>query len=274
MDTLYVYSSFMTTNKESSAQIDAMRQDWNERARKDAFLYIASWRKDWNEDSFFSSGEEDYQRLVAPVLQRLALDPANKSMAEIGCGAGRMTRSFATHFRAVSAIDISEEMQARAKTLLSDISNITWILSDGQSLSGLPTKSMDFVFSYLVLQHFPAPELVAETIREMLRALKPGGAYLFQFNGSHQPTMNYKGRVLSSLLDAVASAGLKRLSHFGAELAGVDPQMVGKTWRGVALRSPEIASIVRAVGGPSPAFLVENTPLAWCYGRKQLEGTI
>ena len=27
---------------------DLMLQDWDERARKDAFHYIASWRKDWN----------------------------------------------------------------------------------------------------------------------------------------------------------------------------------------------------------------------------------
>jgi SAM-dependent methyltransferase len=259
----------MATNK----QIDAMRQDWNERARRDAFLYIASWRKDWDEDSFFASGDEDYQNLVVPVLQRLALDTSDKSMGEIGCGAGRMTRSFATHFRVVFAVDISEEMQARAKTFLSAFSNITWILSDGQSLSGLPSNSLDFVFSYLVLQHFPTRELVAGSIREMLRVLKPGGAYLFQFNGFHQPTMNWKGRVVSSVLDTVASVGFKRLSHVAAELAGIDPQMVGKTWRGVAISAAEIASIVHDAGSPSPAFLAEDMPLAWCYGRKKPEAT-
>jgi ubiquinone/menaquinone biosynthesis C-methylase UbiE len=263
----------MTTNKKSLAQVDAMRRDWNERARRDAFLYIASWRKDWDENSFLASGDEDYQKLVVPVLRRLALETSDKCIGEIGCGAGRMTRSFASHFRTVFAVDISEEMQARAKIFLSSFSNITWILSNGQSLSGLLSNSLDFVFSYLVLQHFPTPELVAGTIREMLRALKPGGAYLFQFNGSHQPTMNMKGRLISCVLDTLASFGLKRLSHFGAELVGIDPQMVGKTWRGVALSSGEIASMVRNAGGPSPAFLDEDTPLAWCYGRKLPEAT-
>ncbi len=38
---------------------DLMRQDWDERARKDAFHYIASWRKDWTPESFLQSGEED-----------------------------------------------------------------------------------------------------------------------------------------------------------------------------------------------------------------------
>ncbi len=45
---------------------ESMRQDWDARAQKDAFFYIASWRKDWGVGDFLKSGEEDYQRLVAP----------------------------------------------------------------------------------------------------------------------------------------------------------------------------------------------------------------
>jgi ubiquinone/menaquinone biosynthesis C-methylase UbiE len=261
----------MTASPKYSTAVDAMRRDWNERARQDAFLYIASWHKDWDETSFFASGEADYQKFVEPVLQQLAFDPCDKSMAEIGCGAGRMTRTFATRFRSVFAIDISEEMQARAKTFLSDFENITWICSEGQSLNGLPNDSLDFVFSYLVLQHFPSSELVAEAIQEMIRSLKPGGAYLFQFNGFRQPTMNWKGRLLCACLDRLASVGLKRLSSFGAQLAGIDKLMVGGTWRGVGLTPVEIEEMVRAGNGFRPSFLAENSPLAWCYGRKQSE---
>lgn len=259
----------MIKSTKHSTAVDGMRQDWNERARQDPFLYIASWRKDWDETSFFASGEADYNKLVEPVLRELALDPNSKSMAEIGCGAGRMTRSFAGRFHSVIAVDISEEMQARGKAFLSNCDNITWICSEGQSLGGLRNCSVDFVFSYLVLQHFPSRELVAETIHEMIRALKPGGAYLFQFNGYREPTMNWKGRLLCSCLDSLASFGLKRLSSVGARLAGIDQFMVGKTWRGVALTSSDIEEMVRENNGLPPSFLAENSPLAWCYGRKR-----
>src|SRR5262249_32893312 len=133
-----------------------MRGDWNERARKDAFLYIASWRNDWNEEAFFASGEADYQRLVEPIAARLRIIPGESAMAELGCGAGRMTRSFAQRFGSVTAIDISEEMQARAKSYLKDSGNVRWMLTDGVSLAGVETGSMDLVFSYLVLQHYPS----------------------------------------------------------------------------------------------------------------------
>src|SRR5579871_5552991 len=134
-----------------------MRQDWDERARKDAFHYIASWRKDWSPESFFLSGEEDYRRLVVTAFEDLAWDPRGKSMLELGCGAGRMTRSFAERFARVYAFDISSEMLGHARALLPGAFNIEWILGNGTDLHGLNDASVDFAFSYIVLQHMPEP---------------------------------------------------------------------------------------------------------------------
>src|SRR3984957_14258005 len=103
---------------------DLMRQDWDERAGKGDFHYIASWRMDWTPETFFQSGEEDYDRLVAPVFKRLGWDPQGKTMLELGCGAGRMTRSFAQRFSQVHAFDISREMLGHAKTLFPEGSTV------------------------------------------------------------------------------------------------------------------------------------------------------
>jgi ubiquinone/menaquinone biosynthesis C-methylase UbiE len=245
-----------------------MRRDWDERARRDAFRYIASWRKNWDEESFFQSGEHDYLRLVHPILEKCQFDPASKSMAELGCGAGRMTRSFAKRFQSVIAVDISEEMQSRAKGYLRSFANIRWILSSGETVSDVETSSIDFVFSYLVLQHMPTKEVVFSAVHEMIRMLRPGGAFLFQFNGSDQPTMNRKGRAISGLLDGMASLGLHWVSRRVARIVGIDPEMVGKTWRGAALTSSEIADAVRFAHASPKGFLGAGTPLAWCFGHK------
>ena len=247
---------------------DSMRKDWNERARQNAFFYIASWRQDWDERSFFESGELDYQTLVAPVLSRLSFSAGDSSMAELGCGAGRMTRAFACRFHSIIALDISEEMQSRAKKYLADFSNIRWVLTDGTSLASVESSTLDFVFSYIVLQHYPSTNLVAQSIHEMLRILRPGGVFLFQFNGSQKPTMNWKGRTASFVLDGLCSIGLKRFAHFLARLAGIDPAMVGKTWRGVALSAKQVEEFVRTSGGAAAGFSGVDTPLAWCFGRK------
>src|SRR5438046_10030581 len=73
----------------------AMRQDWNERARKDAFYYVATWRQDWTVETFLESGEEEYRKLVQPVLDERQFVPEASSVVEAGCGAGRRTGSLA-----------------------------------------------------------------------------------------------------------------------------------------------------------------------------------
>ena len=253
---------------------DSMRSDWDERARKDVFLYIASWKEEWNEEAFFASGEEDYGRLVEPIIVRLGITPAKCAMAELGCGAGRMTRAFARRFQSVTAIDISEEMQSRAKGYLKDSANVRWVLTDGASLAGVETGSIDFVFSYLVLQHYPSAELVNGSIQEMMRILRPEGTFVFQFNGSHQVTMNWKGRFVSAALDGLCSIGLKRVAQSCARLVRIDPEMIGKTWRGVALGSEELDRMVRSAGGVPEGFQGVDSPMAWCFGRKPSQGNL
>lgn len=247
---------------------ESMRRDWNERARNNAFLYIASWRDDWTEESFFESGEADVHRIVHPILERLSVNAATSAMAELGCGAGRMTRAFARQFKSVTAIDISEEMQQRARNYLADFSNVRWVLVDGVSLGQIDSASLDFVFSYMVLQHYPSADLIAASINEIMRILQPGGAFLFHFNGSHRPTMNWKGRAISAVLDGMCTIGLKRPAQSFARLAGIDPEMIGKTWRGVALTSDEVEKMVRDAGGLPAGFDGLDTPFAWCFGRK------
>src|SRR5258708_1975476 len=157
-----------------------MSRDWDARARKNAFHYIASWQKEWGLESFLASGEVDFERLVIPVLARCGLPATGKCMLELGCGAGRMTASFAKHFEHVYALDLSHEMLSRARRMHTAQKNILWLLSNGTDLSCVASESMDFVFSYLVLQHLPEEALALQYIREMLHVLWPGGVFLLQ----------------------------------------------------------------------------------------------
>ncbi len=246
----------------------AMRHDWNERARKDAFFYIASWRKDWDLATFLKSGEEDYDRLVAPIFQRTDFRTQGKTAIELGCGAGRMTHAFAAHFERVIAFDVSEEMLKRAKAVLPNSSNITWLHSNGENLSEAGNDSTDFVFSYLVLQHLPQEEMVCAYIREMLRVLRRDGLCLFQFNGSHRPTMNWKGQLAWKLIDGLWSIHLRGLSRSLARFAGFDPQMAGNSWHGTAISAARVAETVRAAGGTVLQLSGEDTAMAWCSAQK------
>jgi ubiquinone/menaquinone biosynthesis C-methylase UbiE len=247
---------------------DLMRQDWDERARKDAFHYIASWRKDWSPETFFESGKEDYERLVAPPLQRLGWEPRGKTMLELGCGAGRMTRTFAERFSRVYAFDISVEMLGHAEALFPEASHVHWVLGNGTNLAGLGDESVDFAFSYIVLQHMPEPELAYHYIREMLRVLRSGGLFLFQFNSVPQMTMNWKGRLAWRLVDFPWSLGFRRVSHGVASLLGLPPDIAGKSWRGASLEAETVRETVESAGGEVRELTGEKTPMTWCCGLK------
>jgi SAM-dependent methyltransferase len=248
-----------------------MSRDWDERARKNAFHYIASWQKEWDLESFVASGEEDFERLVIPVLARCDLTATGKRMLELGCGAGRMTASFAKRFEHVYALDLSLEMLSRARQMHTAQKNILWLLSNGADLSCVASDSMDFVFSYLVLQHLPEKALALRYIREMLRVLRPGGVFLFQFNGGFEPTMNWRGRLSWGVMDALWAARLEMLSRGVASAFGLDPALAGKSWRGASIVAGSVAECVLASNGAVREISGENTPMAWCCGiRRQL----
>lgn len=249
-----------------------MRRDWDERARRNAFHYIASWQKEWDVESFLNSGEEDYSKLVAPVLERCGVPTTGKLMIELGCGAGRMTRSFARRYQQVLAIDISAEMLRKAREVDRGQSNILLLQVGGADISCVRNQAVNFLFSYLVLQHLPNEKLCQSYIREFLRVLRPGGAFLFQFNASSKPTMNLRGRLAWGVVDGLWSAGLAPISRGMAKLAGLDPAAAGKSWRGTAMQGSRVKEMLRSAGGEVRELTGDETPMAWCCGVRQDSG--
>lgn len=255
-------------NKGTSGIAQSMQRDWDDRARKDAYFYIASWNKDWDEQSFLRSGEDDYFRLVQPALDRNNFATAGKSMLELGCGAGRMTRSFADRFARVIAFDVSPGMLERARNLHRDIPGVTWLRGNGADLSAVPSASVDFVFSYLVLQHLPEEHLVHSYLVEMLRVLNKGGLCLFQFNGSSAHNMNWKGRAAWGAVDMLWAMRLHAFGRWTATVLGLDPLMGGKSWHGAHVSLKELAKTIGNHGGLILEQAGTDTPLAWCCARK------
>jgi SAM-dependent methyltransferase len=247
-----------------------MRQDWDERARKDAFYYVATWRTDWTVRAFLESGEEDYLKLVQPVLGESQFALGDASMLEVGSGAGRMTGSFARRFAKVIALDISTEMLDLAKKHLKACHNIEWLLGDGTDLSPVASGSVDFVFCCLVLQHLPTQELVLTYVKEMLRVLKRGGVFLFQFNSNEQPMMNWKGRAVWSAIDRlrepVLGLDLRKAGYLLASLLGLDSLAAGRTWRGSMVSLREVKEAVSQSSGEILSVTGEGTSMTWCRG--------
>lgn len=255
-----------------SGLADLMRYQWGQRAKARPLHYIASWKAEWSPAEFLATGEEDYVRLVEPILRAIGFDPRGRTAADVGCGAGRVARAFARRFGRVYAVDLSPEMLSLARTLNPDLGNVEWVLGTGTDLRILSSASLDCVFSYLVLHHVPHRDVALKLIAEMLRAVKPGGIFLFQFNSRVSPTMNLKGRLVWWGMDRLLDRGPGTLAHrVAGAVAGIlhlDPLAGGSTWRGPVLESRSVLETVWANGGAVVGLNGWGTQMTWCYGRK------
>ena len=154
---------------------ESMRQDWDERARKDAFHYIASWRQDWTEESFFQSGEEHYECLVAPVLGRLRWEPQGKAWSNWDVvpphDAGFCPKIFACP--CLRHLDGDAETRENIESR-----SVQYRVDLDQRRRSLRDSAMARWILFLAIScctTCPTVELALAYIREMLRLLKPDG---------------------------------------------------------------------------------------------------
>ena len=194
---------------------ERMRQDWDERAERDARFFIASGTADAG--SFWRSGEEE---LLALILSDVDLGRTAEAL-EIGCGIGRLVRPLAERVANVIGVDISPRMIAEARRACEGMRNVRLETADG-TLSGVPDQSRDFVFSYIVFQHIPERAAIETYVREASRVLRPGGVFHFQVDGRVRRRGRYEPNTYEGItLDAgevrtlVEAAGLSVVRQWG-----------------------------------------------------------
>ena len=203
-----------------------MRRDWDERAAQDGEHYVYTRDSNSDESDFEASGRVNYDQLVRPYLPVLlnGRSPSCSRVAEIGCGLGRITRSFAEEFLEVHGIDVSPRMIEQARSRLRDYPNVILHVGSGQDLGSLPDNYFDLAFSYLVFQHIPSREVVENYIREAARVLKPEGAFRFQLQGHLSPEYRRQEKdtwlgesfSLAEATQMLAAAGFSPLDATGA----------------------------------------------------------
>jgi SAM-dependent methyltransferase len=163
-----------------------MRRDWDERAKENAFHYIASGRENWDDAAFYESGRASVREIVladGPGLLR-GRDPASLKVLEIGCGAGRMTLALAEAFKEVHAVDVSGEMVHRAQAQLAGVLNAHVYQNDGAGLAGIDATEFDLALSFIVFQHIPSASVVGRYLRDVAVRLKPDAIFKLQVQGS------------------------------------------------------------------------------------------
>jgi SAM-dependent methyltransferase len=161
--------------------------EWNQRAGQNGRHYVATGQEKWTDAEFFDSGRTEVEAIITPEFQAICngREPGSLRILEIGCGAGRMTRTLSRFFGEVAAVDISSEMITLAKSALGDCTNVEFHVNNGFDLSAFPDEHFDFAISAIVFQHIPKRVFIENYIRETWRVLKRGSIFKFQVQG-HQ----------------------------------------------------------------------------------------
>jgi SAM-dependent methyltransferase len=165
--------------------LDAMRRDWDARARENPRHFIANCQEHWTDEDFRKSGEQTVAELILNDMVNVCQgrDPREMRVLEIGCGAGRVTRALAARFGEVHAVDVSGERVKLASAAVSDMPNAHVYQNNGKDLGVLGELTFHFAFSTCVFHHVPSKAVIESYIRDVGSRLLPGCLFKFEVQG-------------------------------------------------------------------------------------------
>ncbi len=131
--------------------------------------------------TFFETGSAQWDRVRDELFGTrfflfglLGLLDPDWVIGDLGCGSGTLSEALAPFVRRVVAVDDSEAMLGEARERLDRFDNVELRRGALESLP-LDDASLDAATLVLVLHHLPDPD---EAVREVARALRPGGRLL------------------------------------------------------------------------------------------------
>ena len=170
-----------------SCAVSEIRKDmstdvaWEEWGRRDPYFGVITDQKfrlsemdDRSKKEFFESGESHVQGVLATIRRHIDPAFAPRTVADFGCGVGRLLMPFAKIADEVVGLDVSTSMleEARRNCDEQGLRNVRLSASD-DSLSAL-YGSFDLIHSCIVFQHIPLDRGRA-IFSKLLLHLRPGG---------------------------------------------------------------------------------------------------
>lgn len=138
-------------------------------------------QKAWENSSIVA----DYKRfnvLSKPekvILETIKKSTNNKSMLDIGIGAGRTTLYFAEIFEKYIGVDYSEKMVDACKDRFKNLKSAQFLCCDARNMSQFSDNSFDFVFfSFNGIDNVSHEDRMI-ILKEIYRVLKPNGIFYF-----------------------------------------------------------------------------------------------
>jgi len=140
----------------------------------DSFQNWFNKSKDTNQSIVRGYWDFTFHILTSKVCEYIK-NPEEKTALEIGYGGGRILNAACSYFKEVIGIDIHEEQETVEAFLRSQgKTNFRLIKISGRTM-GVDSRSIDFIYSFIVLQHLSLFDILVSYIKETYRCLKPGG---------------------------------------------------------------------------------------------------
>ena len=163
---------------------------------------------------------EDLERGSLRSEALAALAPREWVVADLGCGAGFLTRLLGERFDRVIAVDHSAAMREAARASVPEDAPIEWRRGELETLP-LADGEVDAVFSNLVLHHVVE---IDRAVEEIARVLRPGGRVVITDLLPHQEEWMREelaaerlGLPPEDVMEALRSAGFEGVEQSSVE---------------------------------------------------------
>ncbi len=171
--------------------------------------------------SQYDSNRNKTRDLEAVALRQTVASVSFSHCLEIGCGTGKNTEWLLTQAKQITAVDLSEEMLAKAKAKIQN-SQVQFIQADITEDWIFAVETYDLVTFSLVLEHIENLEPVFENVSSVLK--KDGHVYIGelhpfkQYNGTKARFDTEEGRQVVPCFNHNISDFINAGKKFGLEL--------------------------------------------------------
>jgi SAM-dependent methyltransferase len=193
----------------------------------------------WTVEDFIAAGEQEIAERLADAEASHGRPQRYGRALDFGCGAGRLAHALSARFEEVVGVDVSPVMIERAALLTAGQPNVTLVVNREPSLRRFPDGDFDLVYTNLVLQHVPTPELIEGYVRELVRVTAPGGIALIQ--APHRIPLAYRMQPLRR--------GYGVLRRLGVPARALILRTPLQPMRMTALPRHQVERAARAAGG-------------------------
>jgi SAM-dependent methyltransferase len=145
-------------------------------------------------DQVIKRGYWDFScHILTPTVCKYIERPEEQVALEIGYGGGRLLNAACSYFHMAVGIDIHGEHDAAEAFLKSQGTHNFKLLQTTGATIDVPDESIDFIYSFIVLQHLPSFAVFASYLRETCRTLMPGGVAQLYFGNFSRLHPLYQG---------------------------------------------------------------------------------